>query len=153
MPSGDDLAQLFGALLAHEVRVAPARTLAGAPQLLAVYEGDEDAVAAVWCFDHALANHLASALTLIRPTLARRLSSARAIPEAVAAVLCDIATAAARVMDAPGRPSLRFKALLLPAAPVPPSVGVLVKSRARCADFDVILGGYGGGRLRIALPA
>ena len=149
LPSVPVLGQFFRSLLGRDVAVSAAKPDAAPLPIIAVYTNPDNTLGALWALDYALANHAGAALSMVPAPVAAKFAAARTLPDTIAENLAEVANVGASLLNAPGGAHLRFRAVLLTMAALPPSVTAMLRSPLRRTEATVMIAGYGGGRLQV----
>jgi hypothetical protein len=154
LPVPKEVRDLLEDLLGRTVEVSPADPLRAADipkTLVALYVDDSLHLAGIIGLDFPLAVHAGAAIGLVPVGGAEACIEDREISKVIAENAVEVCNVLGSLLNRPGAPHLKMYQTFLPGVAPPADAGSHLLALGRRMDLAVDIGGYGGGKLSIAL--
>ena len=154
LPAPKEVRDLLEDLLGRPVAVNPANPVLAedVPRtMVSLYVDDTLRLAAVIGLELSLAVYAGAALGLVPPGGAQDSVAEGVVSPMVAENVTEVCNIMAGLLNRPGGPHIRMHQRYLPGQAPPTDAASWLLALGRRLDLNVEVGGYGGGRLSVAL--
>jgi hypothetical protein len=154
LPHPKEVKDLLGDMLGRDITVAPCDPYTPVMtdrHSVAVYVDDQNQMAAVAALDLPLSVWVGAAIGLVPAGGAEDQVDEGELSRLVRENLYEVMNIFSALFNKPGAPHLKIYSMHAPGEAVPSDVALLVKSLGNRLDLDVTVGGYGKGKVGVAL--